>query len=134
MPKFGKKSLEKLATCHPDIQKVLNETIKYFDFTVLEGRRTLETQKQYLKDGKTKTLNSKHIPDSNDPKQYARAVDIVPYPIDWEDRERITYLAGFIMGIAKQLNVKLRWGGDWDRDTELKDNNFDDLVHFELED
>jgi hypothetical protein len=28
--------------------------------------------------------------------------------------------------------LKLRWGGDWDMDTEVKDNKFDDLVHFEL--
>jgi hypothetical protein len=36
------------------------------------------------------------------------------------------------MAIAAQMDVKLRWGGDWDQDTQVKDNNFDDLWHFEL--
>ena len=54
------------------------------------------------------------------------------YPIDWEDRERFSYFAGFVKGVAWRLNIRVRWGGDWDGDTELSDNNFDDLVHFEL--
>ena len=29
-------------------------------------------------------------------------------------------------------SLKIRWGGDWDMDTQTKDNKFDDLVHFEL--
>jgi peptidoglycan L-alanyl-D-glutamate endopeptidase CwlK len=59
-------------------------------------------------------------------------VDVVPYPIDWKDRERMTYFAGFVMGIASQMDLKIRWGGDWNMNTELKDNNFDDLPHFEI--
>ena len=62
------------------------------------------------------------------------AVDVAPYPIDWKDRERFTYFAGFVMGIAASMGLTIRWGGDWDRDTELKDNNFDDLPHFEIKD
>jgi len=60
------------------------------------------------------------------------AVDVAPYPIDWNDRERFCYFAGYVKGIAKSLGTELRWGGDWDRDTQVKDNNFDDLPHFEL--
>ena len=36
------------------------------------------------------------------------------------------------MGIATQLGLSFRWGGDWDRDTEVNDNAFDDLVHYEI--
>ena len=36
------------------------------------------------------------------------------------------------MGIASQMGIDIIWGGDWDGDTDLKDNAFDDLVHFEL--
>ena len=32
------------------------------------------------------------------------------------------------------LGVRLRWGGDWDSDLEVDDNDFDDLPHFELVD
>ena len=58
-----------------------------------------------------------------------------PYhPIDWNDRERFTYMGGMIRGIALKLGYPIRWGGDWDSDGDLKDNSFDDLVHIELTD
>jgi len=50
------------------------------------------------------------------------------------DRERFTYFAGYVVGIAYQMGLKIRWGGDWDMDTQVKDNNFDDLPHFEIRD
>lgn len=65
-------------------------------------------------------------------KRPAEATDAAPYPIDWEDRERFIMFGGYVLGIAFELNIGLRWGGDWDRDTQVKDNRFDDLVHFEL--
>ena len=37
-----------------------------------------------------------------------------------------------ILDTAKAMGIDLRWGGDWDRDTEVRDNSFDDLVHFEI--
>jgi hypothetical protein len=60
------------------------------------------------------------------------AVDVTPYPIQWDDRERQTLFAGYVLATAKAMGVNLRWGGDWDRDTEVRDNSFDDLVHFEI--
>ena len=60
------------------------------------------------------------------------AVDVAPYPIDWDDRERFIYFGGFVKGCAYRMNIPLRWGGDWDSDTQLSDNKFDDLVHFEV--
>ena len=74
--------------------------------------------------GASKTKYSKHIE--------GRAVDVAPYPINWEDRERMTYFAGMVMGIAKAKGIGLRWGGDWNQNTDLEDNGFDDLPHFEL--
>ncbi len=44
----------------------------------------------------------------------------------------MTYFAGLVRGIAVSWGVKIRWGGDWDMDGDLKDNSFDDLVHFEI--
>lgn len=66
------------------------------------------------------------------------AVDVAPYPIDWEDRDRLHYFAGYVMGTAAYLydlgvmSYRVRFGGDWDMDTQTADNTFDDLVHFEL--
>ena len=63
-----------------------------------------------------------------------KAVDVAPYPVDWEDRERFHYMGGMLRGIGHQMGLKIRWGGDWDSDGEIKDNSFDDLVHVEIRD
>ena len=62
----------------------------------------------------------------------SRAVDVVPYPIDWDDRERFHLFAGFVLGIAQSMEINIRWGGDWNKNFEVDDNNFDDFPHFEL--
>ena len=124
MPKFGKKSKENLKGLDAKIVNVLNQAIKHFDFTIIEGLRTLETQKGYVAKGVSKTLESKHLK--------GKAVDIAPYPIDYDDTERFVYLGGFILGVASQLGVKLRWGLDWDMDTYTKDTKFRDIGHFEI--
>ena len=64
--------------------------------------------------------------------QPSHAVDVIAWPVDWNDRERQTYFAGHVQGIALFMGLGIRWGGDWDSDTEVKENGFDDLVHFEL--
>ena len=124
MYKFGKRSKERLKGVKPELVNVLNELVKIMDVTVIEGLRTKERQEELVASGASKTKYSKHLE--------GKAVDLAPYPIDWEDRDRFHYMGGMIRGIAKQLNVNVRWGGDWDSDGETKDNGFDDLVHVEL--
>ena len=128
MPKFGRKSKSKLTTCHKDLQKVFNEVIKYVDCSILECHRNGERQDKLFKEGKTKVKYPKgrhnNIP--------SNAVDVTPYPVDWEDRERQTLFAGFVLGIARSMDIKLRWGGDWDQDFQVQDNKFDDFPHFEI--
>ena len=129
MPSFSKKSQDKLSTCHPSIIKVLKEAIKHVDFTILEGIRTPERQQELMDQGKTKTLNSKHLPNADG---LSMAVDIIAYPIDWNDRERNLLFAGYIKGLAKGMGVDLRIGSDWDGDFYTNDQTFNDDVHFEL--
>ena len=124
MPRFGKRSKERLRGVDRRLVSVLNELIKIMDVTIIEGLRSEQRQEKLLKEGSTKTKFSKHIT--------GKAVDLAPYPIDWNDRDRFHYMGGMIRGIAKQLNVPVRWGGDWDSDGETKDNSFDDLVHVEI--
>ena len=126
MYKFGKRSRDRLKGVDSRLVNVLNELIKIMDVTVIEGLRSAERQEELLAKGATKVKYSKHME--------GKAVDICPYPIDWDDRDRFHYMGGMIRGIAKQLNVNVRWGGDWDSDGEVKDNNFDDLVHIEIKD
>jgi len=62
----------------------------------------------------------------------SRAIDLAPWPLDWSDIRRFYYFGGFVVGVANKLDIPIRWGGDWDGDFEVKDQNFNDLVHFEL--
>ena len=130
MAKFGKRSKERLATCDERLQKVFNEVIKYVDCSVLEGHRREERQNKLFKEGKTKVKYPKGRHNSSP----SRAVDVTPYPVDWDDRERQTLFAGCVLGIARSMDIKLRWGGDWDMDFQVMDNRFDDFPHFELRD
>ena len=128
MPRFGKRSREGLATCEKDLQMVFNEVIKYVDCSVLEGYRKKDRQNALYDEGKTKV----RYPNGRHNASPSRAVDVTPYPVDWADRERQTLFAGFVLGVANQMGIKLRWGGDWDQDFQVQDNKFDDFPHFEL--
>ena len=130
MPRFGKSSKQRLATCDNRLQKVFNEVIKTVDCSILEGHRSAERQDKLFEEGKTKVKypNGRHNADPS------RAVDVAPYPIDWNDRERFHLFAGFVLGIAKSMGINLRWGGDWNQNFEVDDNQFDDFPHFELRD
>jgi len=126
MYKFGKRSRERLKGVDSRLVNVLNELIKIMDVTIIEGLRSKERQEQLLAQGKTKTKYSKHIE--------GKAVDLAPYPINWEDREMFHYMGGMLRGIGKAMGVNIRWGGDWDSDGDINDNKFDDLVHVEIKD
>jgi len=128
MPKFSKKSLSKLETCDKRLQDLFLKVVKKFDCTILEGYRSKDRQNKLFDEGKSKLKYPKGKHNSLP----SKAVDVAPYPIDWNDRERFTYFAGYVIGIAYQMGLKIRWGGDWDMDTQVKDNNFDDLPHFEI--
>ncbi len=129
------KSLARLASCDPRLINIVMAVEERFPLKVICGHRTKEEQDAAVSEGKSQTPwpTGKHnsLP--------SMAVDIVPYEhvggkefIDWNDRERMTYLAGFMMTEAFHQGVKLRWGGDWNSDTGLKDNKFDDLPHMEI--
>ena len=113
---------------HPDLVKVVERAIEITkqDFLVLEGLRTLARQKQLVKEGKSKTLNSRHLT--------GHAVDLGAWEggeVDWSPR-LYTEIKEAMYQAARELGTPLRWGGDWDGDGDLKDQTFIDLVHFEL--
>jgi hypothetical protein len=133
MPQFGKKSKKHLNTCDKKLIDVFNEVIKTVDCSVLEGHRSKDRQDALYKEGKTKVK----YPHGRHNELPSRAVDVAPYPIDWNDRERFHLFAGFVIGTAKSMGIKLRWGGNWDMweengRWEVDDNKFDDFPHFEL--
>lgn len=138
MPKFGKQSQDRLSTCHPKIQLIMNEAIKTYDFTVLCGTRTPEEQYELYKkgrelqadgtwkkvgatvtniDGRKKKSEHNYSP--------SHAIDIAPYPIDWNNIARFTELSKVVKQCAKNLGIKIEYGGDW---TSLKD-----YPHYQLD-
>jgi peptidoglycan L-alanyl-D-glutamate endopeptidase CwlK len=128
MPKFSKTSQLKLDSCHKDLQLLFEDVIKDFDCTVLCGYRNETDQNKAHDEGKSKLK----YPNSRHNLYPSAAVDVAPYPIDWNDIKRFYFFSGWVMCKAKQMGIKVRWGGNWKGDYNFKDNKFNDLVHFEL--
>ena len=128
MPAFGTRSKERLRGVDTRLRNVLNEVVKFYDITILEGMRTEDSQRELVAKGASQTMKSKHIE--------GKAVDIAPYPVpDWKNKDQFVYMAGRVMQEADNQKVPVRWGGNWDRDNEVvTDQKFDDLVHFEITD
>lgn len=129
MAKFGARSLAELRTLDPRLQSILTEVIKYIDFTIICGHRgQAEQDKVYAeKKSKVKWPNSKHntLP--------SKAVDIAPYPIDWNDEVRFARLMGHIERVAYEQGVKIRLGLDFNRNGRSNDESFLDFPHVELD-
>lgn len=120
--KFGQRSEAQLRTLHPDLQAVLVRALDtgIMDFSILKGYRGEEEQNEAYNTGRSQLK----YPKSRHNTYPAEAVDVAPYPIDWNDTERFARLAGLIQGVASLLNIDLTWGGDW---VTLKD-----MPHFEI--
>lgn len=134
--KLSQKSIDRLKGVHPDLVRVVNRAIEVTetDFTVSEGLRTLETQKKYVAKGVSKTMNSKHLPQSDG---FGHAVDLYPYVngkvvsdwnVDWlsKDQSRKAWddVSMAMKRAASEFNVDIQWGGDW--------KSFKDGPHYEL--
>lgn len=128
MPKFGNTSISRLRECHPLLQRLFLEVVREYDCSILVGHRAKREQDHAFesKMSRLKWPNSKHN------KVPSLAIDVAPYPLNWQDQKRFYHFGGFVKGMALGLGIPLRWGGDWDGDEDLNDQTFMDLVHFEL--
>ena len=118
--KLGIRSRMNLRGVHPDLVKVVERAIELteVDFTVTEGLRTKERQKQLFAAGASMTLNSRHLT--------GHAVDVaalVGGKVRW-DWPLYGRIASAFKQAAKELDIPIVWGGDW---TKLRDG-----PHFEL--
>ncbi len=154
MPKFGALSEERLKGCDPKLQILFREVVVKYDCTVLVGHRGQEAQDKAVREGNSKVS----WPNGRHNSKPSMAADVSPYPIEWggpiitypsaddaRDKtngkvneenlralKRFIHFAGYVQGKASEMGIKLRWGGDWDRDFDLDDQDFNDLVHFEV--
>ena len=130
------RSLFRLQDIHADLVRVVERAaaMSDLDFTVLEGRRTLERQKVLLENGATKTLNSRHLT--------GHAVDLAPVvggTVSW-DWPLYYRLADVMRAASAHENVPIRWGGTWKLlsaiqgpiTAKILSRSFPDGPHFEL--
>jgi hypothetical protein len=129
MPNFSNRSKTKLKEADLRLQKILEKAIEIVDFTVLTGHRGKEEQNKAYEGGFSKLRYPKSKHNSNP----SLAVDITPFPIDFKNTRAFYYLAGVVKAIAYNMNIQVTWGGDWDGDDDFRDNKFNDLVHYELD-
>ncbi len=121
---LGKKSLKELEGVHPDLVAVVKRAIEITiqDFSVHDGIRTVEEQKELVARGVSKTMKSRHLS--------GHAVDLVPYingQLRWE-WEPIYAIADAVRTAAEELDVPIRWGGAWDRTLTGSDDLPEDMV------
>lgn len=102
--------------------------VEQFDITIIHGHRGKKVQNEAFENG----FSRKRWPESKHNRNPSEAVDIAPWPVDWDDMPRWYYMAGIVMATARRMGIPIRWGGDWDGDGDLNDNSLLDLGHFEL--
>ena len=115
--KLGSRSLQNLSGVHPDMVAVVKRAIEITekDFTVIEGIRNINRQRELVKTGKSTTMNSRHLT--------GHAVDVCPWPVSW-DWDEFYPIADAMKQAAEELEIDLEWGGDW--------KNFPDAPHWQL--
>ena len=130
---LGKTSLARLKGVDEQLVNIVKRAIEIseVDFTVLEGVRTLERQRELYAQGRTApgkivtwTMKSRHIE--------GKAVDLVPYPLDWNDLEKFNKIKDAMFQAARELDVNLRWGADWNGNGEYREKGEYDSPHFEI--
>lgn len=133
MAKFSMASQAQLQTCDPRLQRIASEAIEIIDFSILEGHRSKEDQEADFRKGVTKL----HYPHGRHNSLPSKAFDFSPYPQDWSEKAtalaRFTFIAGVILAVAKKQGVKIRFGFDWNRNFDPRDETFLDWGHVELD-
>lgn len=120
MPSFGTSSRKNLAEAHPLLQQLFREVIKDIDCKVLDGQRGEQEQEAAFRRGNSRA----HFGQS--PHNYIPAVslDVVPWPLDWNDIASFKALGKVVKAKAKALGIPISWGGDW--------KSLKDYPHYEL--
>lgn len=130
VPSYSKRSASRLSTADPRLQSIFNELILTFDNSIICGYRNKADQNAAYAASNSQV----QWPDGKHNENPSRAIDAVPYPTMWDDKKAFYFMAGKIDEIARKRGIRIRWGGDWDRDYDFDDQKFMDLGHWELVD
>ena len=122
---FGATSQERMEGVHPLLIDCAERALSYgtLDLTVLPygGLRTLKDQKMLVNKGASQTLNSLHRKQGTG---YGHAIDLAPYPVDWDDISRFHLMGALMFRAANEIDAPIEWGGFW--------KSFFDYPHFQL--
>ena len=161
MNDYSTKSKINLETVHEDLQKVFTKVLQICDHTVVYGERGNMLQNMLYAKGRAFTNGAWRIINRSEIVTYlqfpnskhnikigefkCKAVDTAPYingrmvnGDNKDDRNQLYYFAGIVKGVSEimyengEIIHKIRWGGDWDNDADISDNNFRDLFHYEI--
>jgi peptidoglycan L-alanyl-D-glutamate endopeptidase CwlK len=122
MPSFSTKSAARLATCHPDLQRLFNAVILERDCMIVCGERNKADQDAAFAAGASKL----RYPRSKHNRRPSEAVDVIPSPEGYTSKKAFAELAAVVKRIAKEQGLTVVWGGDW--------ATFPDLPHWQLPD
>lgn len=109
---------------------LVDDLLYYMDVSLTTGHRNKQDQNDlYPVFTKVRWPNGKHnrLP--------SKAVDMQPYPYPKSEnslRAALGYMAGLSTLIAERHGFKIRWGGDWNRNGDVTDQEFNDLFHIEV--
>jgi len=128
------RSLNNLKGVNPSLVAVVKRAIEITtqDFVVIEGLRTQARQDELWAQGRTKP--GPIVTWTKDASSHGtgRAVDICPYPVDWNDLKKFDAISKAMFAAAEDIGVTLRWGADWDQDGKPRERGESDSPHFEL--
>ena len=120
MPEFSARSKKNLGECDKRLQDIFNEVIQRYDCTIVCGYRGQEAQDEAFHNG----YSLLKFPMSKHNTYPSLAVDVVPYPSMWDNEKEFYYLAGYVQAVADKLNVRIKWGGSFEK--------FSDFAHWQL--
>ena len=148
---LSQKSLDRLKGVDERLVKVVKRAIEIspIDFMVLEGVRSKEQCMINYGKGRTAAqCSAKGVPTKyaqpsaakvtwlNNPfaskHVSGKAVDLVPYPVDWNDLKKFDAIAQAMLQAAKELGVTIRWGADWNANGKPRERGESDSPHFEI--
>ena len=128
--RLSQRSLSRLEGVKPQLVAVVKRAIELttVDFGVTEGLRSMETQRKYLEQGKSQTMNSKHITGD--------AVDLVAFidgQVAWE-LNLYDNIADAMRWSAEEHGVAIRWGAAWNiPDVRKWDGSMEAAMNFYID-
>lgn len=121
--------MKRMEGVHPLLVDWAFRVVSIMDCKVISGVRSLTEQRHMVSIGASKTMNSYHLVQDTG---YGHALDLAPYPIDWNDLNRFFALYGVGLAVAHEMGIPVVWGGDWNSNGVFKDQTFNDLPHWQI--